>query len=134
MAGEALRREFEAIIAKIDSYPIHKELNDGRTKVRKTVSDPATGRELIVLESRDYGITPEEFIGAIKDVAHFIKANGRRSRAGIVISSWPTSYGSVIETFASLGKSVGPISGRLIVDTRHVWLNDCVVISSSRGN
>ena len=133
LAGEALRREFEEIIAKVDSYPIHKEHNDGRTKVRKTVSDPESGRELIVLESRDYGITPEEFIGAIKDVAHFVKANGRRSRAAFVLSTHPTSYGGVIETFASLGKSVGPISGRMFVDTRHVWLKDCMVISSSRG-
>ena len=51
-----------------------------------------------------------------------------------MISEEPGYEGSVIQTYASLGKPTGIIAGRIFLDSKYIWEKDLVIVMSSVGN
>ena len=115
-----------------DSLPIHAEYKESNTIIKK-IPDLQNGNDQYIVERRDMGLTPAQVIGLFKDIRGFEKVN-KRCTGYEVISEDPGYEGSVIQTYASIGKPTGIIAGRIFLDSKYIWEKECTIVMSSVGN
>ena len=125
-----LRGLFEEAVQAYGGLPVDTEFRDKNTTIkRRTVN----GNEQYILERKDEGVTPDKLIRVFRDIRGFERYNERCS--GYDVISEEAGYeGSVIQTYASLGKPTGIIAGRIFLDTKYIWEKDGVIVMSSVGN
>ena len=128
--GLKLRELFKQAIDAAKELPVHSEYKEKSTTIkRRTVENG----EQYILERRDQGVTPDQLMSLFRDIRGFEKVNERCSSYD-VISEEPGYEGSVIQTYASLGKPTGIIAGRIFLDSKYIWEKDLIIVMSSVGN